>query len=48
LPSKRAKKVDGLGDPGASLPVGDGVWILFALLGVYSVLSSEFRAKILE
>ena len=39
--SKTAKKVGGdPGEPGAggSLPVGDGVWILLGLVGVYSVL----------
>ena len=41
--SKSAKKVLGdPGEPGASLPVGDGVWILLALVGGYTVLRSEF------
>ncbi|MEI7501728.1 MAG: hypothetical protein WCJ61_00440 [Paludibacter sp.] len=37
--SKSAKKIGGdPGEPGASLPVGGGVWILLGLVGVYSVL----------
>jgi len=36
---KAAKKIGGdPGEPGASLPIGDGVWILLALAGVYSTL----------
>jgi len=36
---KAVKKIGGdPGEPGASLPVGDGVWILLGLAGVYSVL----------
>ena len=42
--SRSAKKITGdPGDPGASLPVGDGVWILLALAGVYCVSRSVFR-----
>ncbi|MEI8087044.1 MAG: hypothetical protein WCG93_12605 [Paludibacter sp.] len=38
--NKSTKKVGGdPGEPGAggSLPIGDGIWILFLLLGVYSI-----------
>jgi len=36
--SKTAKKISGdPGEPGASLPVGDAVWVLLGLLGVYAV-----------
>ena len=41
--NKTVKKVGGdPGDPGASLPVGDGVWILLALAGVYSLAYNRF------
>jgi hypothetical protein len=44
--SKTAKKITGdPGDPGASLPVGDGVWILLAFAGVYCVSRSVFRVS---
>jgi len=44
--SKSTKKVIGSGNPGevgvgGSLPVGDGVWILLAFVGVYSVFRSD-------
>jgi len=46
LTDKSVKKVGGdPGDPGASLPVGDGVWILLALAGVYCVSRSVFRVS---
>jgi hypothetical protein len=46
LDSKSAKKVYGdPGDPGASLPVGDGVWVLLSLAGVYSVSRFAFRVS---
>ena len=36
--SKVAKKVGGdPSEPGASLPVGDGVWVLLVLAGVYAI-----------
>jgi len=46
LAGKGPQKLDGAGgagDPGftGSLPVGDGVWILFALLGLYSFGRTE-------
>ncbi|MEI8086276.1 MAG: hypothetical protein WCG93_08690 [Paludibacter sp.] len=42
LASNAAKKVGGdPGEPGASLPVGDGVWVLLVLAGVYSVSRFE-------
>jgi hypothetical protein len=46
--SKEAKKISGdPGDPGASLPVGDGVWILITLAGVYVVFRvPRFALKI--
>ncbi|MFZ4726759.1 MAG: hypothetical protein ACOYMD_15095 [Paludibacter sp.] len=40
LASNGSKKIGGgsnPGEPGASLPVGDGVWILLSLAGVYFV-----------
>ena len=41
--SKAAKKVGGdPGEPGASLPVGDGVWILLLLATGYSLASNRF------
>jgi len=41
--SKYAKKVIGdPGEPGASLPVGDGIWILLGLVGGYTVLRFAF------
>jgi hypothetical protein len=40
--SKAAKKVDGdPSEPGASLPIGDGVWILLGLVGIYSASKFE-------
>jgi len=30
------------GEPGASLPVGDGIWILLGLVGGYTVLRFAF------
>jgi hypothetical protein len=50
LTDKGPKKVDGgtgAGDPGAggSLPVGDGVWILLACAGAYSVSRFAFRVS---
>jgi hypothetical protein len=37
--NKSTKKIGGdPGEPGASLPIGDGVWILLAFAGVYSAL----------
>ena len=37
LTDKTAKKISGNpGEPGASLPVGDGVWILLALAGIFA------------
>ena len=48
IDSKIAKKVDGAGgagEPCASLPIGDGVWILLALAGAYSVSRSVFRVS---
>lgn len=39
--SKTAKKISGdPGEPGGSLPVGDGLWVLFSLLVVYGVSRS--------
>jgi hypothetical protein len=39
--SKAAKKISGNpGEPGASLPVGDGMWVLCSLLVVYTLLRS--------
>lgn len=45
-----AKKVDGAGDPGeigldVNLPAGDGVYIMFTLLGVYCVSRFVFRVN---
>ncbi|MEI8084573.1 MAG: hypothetical protein WCG93_00010 [Paludibacter sp.] len=40
--NKTAKKVGGdPGDPGASLPVGDGIWILLAMAGMYSCFAFQ-------
>ena len=35
--SQQKKITGGPDDPGASLPVGDGLWILLSLAGAYSI-----------
>jgi len=41
--SKATKKIGGdPGEPGASLPVGDGVWLLLLLAAGYSLASNHF------
>jgi len=40
---KAVKKIGGdPGDPGASLPIGDGVWVLLAMAAAYSVAYNRF------
>jgi D-serine deaminase-like pyridoxal phosphate-dependent protein len=43
---KAVKKISGdPGDPGASLPIGDGVWVLLAFAAAYSVSRFAFRVS---
>ena len=45
LAGKGPQKLDGdggAGEPGASLPIGDGVWILLAFAGAYSLAYNRF------
>jgi hypothetical protein len=45
--NKKVQKVDGdPNEPGGSLPVGDGVWIMLSMLGVYCLLVAKYNFKL--
>ena len=40
--NKNVQKVDGNpGEPGGSLPVGDGVWLMLSMLAFYGLFSTK-------